>query len=153
DPEFQTLIIPLTREERAQLEQNLVAAGRCRDPLVVWKGQGILLDGHNRLEICRKRNLPYDVVEIELPDRNAALEWIRANQLGRRNLTPEAVAYLRGQHYNSEKQPHGGAHRDDEASGNNCHSKTDEVLAKRYKVAAKTIRNDGDFAADIDAIT
>ena len=35
DSEFQALIPPLSAEERAQLEANLLADG-CRDPLVVW---------------------------------------------------------------------------------------------------------------------
>ena len=35
DPEFKALIPPLSAEERAQLEANLIADG-CRDPLVVW---------------------------------------------------------------------------------------------------------------------
>lgn len=35
DPEFQALIPPLTADERAQLEANILADG-CRDPLVVW---------------------------------------------------------------------------------------------------------------------
>ncbi len=38
DPEFQALISPLTAEEQAQLEANLLAEG-CREPLVVWPGE------------------------------------------------------------------------------------------------------------------
>ena len=49
DSELRALIPPLSSEERSQLEVNLVAEG-CRDPLVVWKGHHILLDGHNRYE-------------------------------------------------------------------------------------------------------
>ncbi len=37
DPEFQSLIPPLSAEERAQLETNLVADG-CRDPLASVAG-------------------------------------------------------------------------------------------------------------------
>ena len=47
DPEFKSLIPPLSNDERSQLLANLLASG-CRDPLVVWKGHNILLDGHNR---------------------------------------------------------------------------------------------------------
>ena len=35
DDEFKALIPPLSVDERAQLEANLLADG-CRDPLVVW---------------------------------------------------------------------------------------------------------------------
>lgn len=84
DPEFKALIPPLSSEELAQLEQNILAEG-CRDALVVW--QGLLLDGHNRFEICTRHGLPFKTVEIEIEDRTAARIWIRNNQTGRRNLT------------------------------------------------------------------
>ena len=93
DSELRALIPPLSSEERSQLEVNLVAEG-CRDPLVVWKGHHILLDGHNRYEICRTQSIDFNTVEIDLPDRDAAHDWLINNQLGRRNLTPEAVSYL-----------------------------------------------------------
>ena len=48
DPEFKALIPPLSADESAQLEANLVADG-CRDPLVVWGDT--LIDGHNRKAI------------------------------------------------------------------------------------------------------
>jgi N6-adenosine-specific RNA methylase IME4 len=89
DPEFRGLIAALSDEERGQLEANLVADG-CRDPLVVWNG--LLLDGHNRHEICARRRIPFRVVPIALPDRQAARIWIRWNQLGRRNLTDDQRA-------------------------------------------------------------
>jgi hypothetical protein len=56
DKEFQALIPPLSAEEKAQLEENIVAEG-CRDALITW--QGILLDGHNRFEICERLNIPF----------------------------------------------------------------------------------------------
>ena len=93
DKEFAALIAPLTAEERQQLETNLIAHG-CRDALVVWRG--LLIDGHNRLEICNRHGLPYDTAEIELPDRESAKLWIEENQIGRRNLSNDqrvAVAY------------------------------------------------------------
>jgi len=95
DAEFKNLIPPSSPDERAQLEANLLKEG-CRDPLVVWQGQNILLDGHNRYEICQTHGLKFEIAEIELADRNQARDWICDNQLGRRNLTPEAAAYLRG---------------------------------------------------------
>ncbi len=95
DPEFQALIPPLSSEERAQLEANLVAEG-CRDALVLWPlpqyvfGQWpyLLLDGHNRYEICTRLNIPFKTVNVTgIESREDALLWILRNQLGRRNLT------------------------------------------------------------------
>ena len=86
DPEFKALIPPLGPDERAQLAANIEADG-CREPLVVWRG--VLLDGHNRYEICTALGIPFQVVEVDLLDRDAAMDWMDANQLGRRNLTPD----------------------------------------------------------------
>ena len=58
DAEFQSIIPPLTPDERATLEANILAAGRARDPPAVWNG--VLLDGHNRHEICTRLGLPFD---------------------------------------------------------------------------------------------
>ena len=93
DAEFHALIPPLQAEELEQLEANLAAHG-CLDPLIVWKGESILLDGHNRLDICKRRKLEYKTRELALPDRDTAKRWIIQNQFGRRNLTPYQKAEL-----------------------------------------------------------
>ena len=50
-------------------------------------GRAPALDGHNRYEICTRLGIEFETVEVEdCPDREAALAWIAANQLGRRNL-------------------------------------------------------------------
>ena len=91
DKEFKSIIPPLTDEELSMLESSLLAEG-CRDALVVWGD--ILLDGHNRLEICRKHGIEYRVVKLSLPSREAAKEWIIINQFARRNLTTFSRAEL-----------------------------------------------------------
>jgi N6-adenosine-specific RNA methylase IME4 len=91
DAEFQALIPPLTAAEKLTLEENLVADG-CREALTIW--QGILLDGHNRLEICERREISYTTHAVNLVDRKAAKEWIIRNQFGRRNLQPFQRAEL-----------------------------------------------------------
>lgn len=83
DKEFQSLIPPLSLEEKAQLEENIKVEG-CRDTLITW--QGVLLDGHNRFEICNRLSIPFRTMAIELADRDAAKLWIIRNQFGRRNL-------------------------------------------------------------------
>ena len=85
DPEFKALIPPLSAEERRQLEANIAADG-CRDPLVTWCG--LLLDGHNRHEICEATGTRYETREIILANRDEALVWIIRNQFGRRKLEP-----------------------------------------------------------------
>ena len=58
----------------------------CRDPLVVWEEENVLVDGHHRIAICRKHGLSYSVVYRSFPDIEAVKRWMRLNQLSRRNL-------------------------------------------------------------------
>jgi len=143
DPEFQTWISPLAPDEYAQLEANILAEG-CRDALVLWRGA--ILDGHNRFEICQRHALPFETVDLELPDREAALDWIDANQLGRRNLTPDQRSILRGRRYNRAKKTVAEAGSiGGSSSGQNVHRlpKTAETLAAQHGVTERTIRRDG----------
>lgn len=38
DPEFESKIPPLTNDELTRLEENILADGSVRDPLVLWQG-------------------------------------------------------------------------------------------------------------------
>ena len=86
DREFVQHMHRLKPDEEAQLEANLLRDG-CRDALVVWKEEGLLLDGHNRHQLCQQHSIPYEVKTISLPDRQAAQMWILETQLGRRNCS------------------------------------------------------------------
>jgi len=91
DPEFRALVFSLAEAEATMLEESLLAEG-CRDALVTWKG--LLLDGHHRLEICRRHGIKFETKEVELEDRTAAKVWVIRNQFARRNLTPFQRAEL-----------------------------------------------------------
>ena len=86
DPEFKSMIPPLSEDELQLLEQNILAEGKCRDAIKVWRGY--IIDGHNRYQICQNHNISYRVKKIPLMSKTDALVWIADNQLGRRNLTP-----------------------------------------------------------------
>jgi DNA-binding XRE family transcriptional regulator len=86
DQEFKTLIPSLAKEEYEGLEKSLLTEG-CRENLIIWKEEDILLDGHNRYEICQAHNLIFQIKYISLPDRASAKIWIIRNQLNRRNIT------------------------------------------------------------------
>ena len=62
-PEFASLIPPMTPEELAQLNANLIADG-CREPLVVWAEEDALLDGHNRYRVCKEHDITFDVTPL-----------------------------------------------------------------------------------------
>ena len=100
DEEFRHLIRPLRHREFLQLEQNIINDG-CRDPIVVW--HDTIVDGHNRYEICMRHSIPFDTKDMEFECREAAVAWICANQLGRRNITEETRKFLIGMQYENEK--------------------------------------------------
>lgn len=100
DPEFKNLIPSLKRSEYLQLESNLMTDG-CREAIITWNG--IIVDGHNRYEICHRHGIPFRIQEKEFDCRESVITWICANQLGRRNISDEYRKYLIGTQYNNEK--------------------------------------------------
>lgn len=109
----------------------------------------ILIDGHNRYEICERLGIQYGTIEIEFASREDAADWIDRNQEGRRNATPDQLSLIRGRRYNRAKKRHGGER---EASDQNDHLKTSERLAEQHGVSAPTIRRDGKFAEAVEAL-
>jgi ParB-like chromosome segregation protein Spo0J len=110
EEKFRDLIPALSDDEYAQLEENIERDG-CLDPLRLWRGH-ILIDGHHRLEICRKLKKPYQTVEIlGLDTEEDVKEWIYEHQLGKRNLNPDISSYLRGKLYEVRKGRQGGDHQ------------------------------------------
>ena len=148
DGEFRGLIPPLGEEEFVQLEANVLAEG-IREPLIVWKEENLLIDGHNRYELSQRHGLDFRVQLKTFDSREAAKSWMINNQLGRRNLSSEQQSYLRGKRYESEKQQHGGSRK---SSSQNANLKTSDALADTYKVSKDTIIRDAKFAKGIDLI-
>ena len=91
DPEFQTLIPPLSDDEYQRLEKSILAEG-VRECIITW--DGTIIDGHNRYRICQKHGLECPSIERSFQSRDAAKIWIIENQLGRRNLEPGQKAAL-----------------------------------------------------------
>jgi hypothetical protein len=146
DHVFAGYIPALSDEERHQLEQNIVEHGGARDPLVVWRNsdKDILLDGHNRYEICERLGLPYEVEPLEFDTRDEAADWIDRNQLGRRNLSKQDYKLLLGRRYNRAKKTMAEAGA---SKGQNAPSseRTSAKLAKEHGVDEKTVRRAGKF--------
>lgn len=152
DKEFRDLVRPLLPSEYKQLVENLQMYG-CREPLVVWNG--IIIDGHNRYEICMRLKIPFATIEQPFESREDAIIWICANQLGRRNISEETRKYLIGKRYEVEKavsmnrNPNGWnqySHDEKVGTGNSndqaqadSHPVTPEELARvtRQKTAAR----------------
>lgn len=90
------------------------------------------------------------------PDKAAALDWMDANQLGRRNLSPEQMSLLRGRIYNRSKKTvpnESGRNQYGEVGGQNVHQpKTAEALGERFGVSGKTVQRDGRFAESVESL-
>lgn len=93
NPEFEKLIPPLSPDEFAQLETNILAEG-VRDPLVIAvypddNGEELtfLADGHNRYRIAQKHGLSFRTYERTFLGEDDVVIWMIDNQKGRRNLT------------------------------------------------------------------
>src|SRR4051794_3125034 len=67
EPAFQRLIPLQSRGELLALEESIKAEGNL-DPLLIWKGRNIVLDGHTRRELCIKHKKQVKIREIDLPD-------------------------------------------------------------------------------------
>jgi hypothetical protein len=147
DPEIASLLAPHSPQELALLEGCILEEG-CREPLVVW--QGVLLDGHARLDICRRHGCPFRTHEVDLPDRESAVRWVLANQLARRNLSRIAASYFRGVLYRlASKRP---GKRNDLSSGQTAQGWASEDIARRFGVDERTVRRDARLADDLDAV-
>ena len=89
-----------------------------------------------------------------------ALNWIISNQLGRRNLNPNQIAYLRGKRYETEKKivsNISGANQHTKEVGyqNDTQAKqpkTRDLLAKEYGVGEATIVRNARFAQVVDIL-
>jgi len=153
DEQFKSLLPALDAQTYALLEESLLANG-CLHPLVLWNG--VLIDGHNRYEICTKHEIEFSTIDKEFASRDEALIWIISTQVARRNLTPIQLSYFRGVHYNADKRVQGTANRYSEQmkKGQNdpFQNSTAGRLADQYNVSPKTIKRDAQVAAAIDAI-
>jgi hypothetical protein len=191
-PELQELIPPLHTDELQQLEQNIIREG-CREALLVWQTTEetiypekkdtntvyVLIDGHNRYSICTKHGIDFKIHLVDFKNLYDARQYMVDNQLGRRNLTPEQVSYLRGMKYLTEKKEKGKYERLDHKGQNvlygsetseinpttegNEHKEqtilygtdvvsTSEKLGKRFNVSEKTIKRDAEFASGLEKL-
>jgi len=152
DEEFKALLPALDKDTYALLEENLLQNG-CRDSIVLWGN--VLIDGHNRYEICSKHKIPFNTVSRDFASREEALIWIISTQVSRRNLSPIQLSHFRGLHYKMDKLIQGANNRYTTKSrrGQNVpQGRTADRLAEKYRVSSKTINRDAKVASAIEAI-
>jgi len=162
DKELEKVWLPPTEEEFETLKSQILRDG-CLDPLKVWDRDGelVLLDGHNRLKICKEAGLPEpDTTTIDIKNLDEAIIWIIDNQRGRRNATKEQLDYNSGRRYQSAKRLE--AIRDDEGKFDTSDPRGHFDLAATNSTAKKqaaseglgekTVRRNAKFAEGIDTI-
>lgn len=159
DPEFEAKCPPLTEDELAQLEENILEEGLVLMPLIVW--DNTIVDGHNRYRIAQEHpGIEFRIHEKHFKNRYEALSWICKNQLGRRNLTPQQKKYLIGQRYAAEKSMldfHGNQHTLAHESGLGQNDPDHTSHGTRTKIAEETntsesyVKRADQYAKGIDA--
>lgn len=115
DPEFRDKIPPMPVEDFEGLKADILRDGYVRDPLVVWKEENILLDGHHRWKVIQEHpELPYTIDYKSFPDRWAAIAWICANQLHKHNMNEIQRAKLLQEEYDARLNTRGGDHKSEQ---------------------------------------
>jgi hypothetical protein len=159
DPEFEEKIPKISEDEFKQLRENILTAGEVYEPLVVW--DGVLVDGHNRWKVIQENpEIKWRTREMDFPDKWAAFEWMYKNQLGRRNLTPEQIAYMRGKAYEAGKKTV-GSHKGNQYTKSEMEDNLPipshkegyaGKLGSELGVSHDTIKKDAKFAKGVDAL-
>lgn len=126
DPEFRDKIPAMPQEDFEGLRQDILRDGYVRDPLVVWKEENTLLDGHHRWRIIQdnanKLGDKFKVDYKSFPDRWACIAWICANQLHKHNMTEMQRMKLIQEEHDARQKSHGGDRKSAEfSSGENRH--------------------------------
>lgn len=85
------LVFPGDEQRVKMLEAQIIEEG-CRDPLVVWRETGIIVDGNTRHDICLRNSIPFAVEFMHFDSKSEAMQWAKDNQSNRRNMTtPQAI--------------------------------------------------------------
>ncbi|MTI30661.1 ParB N-terminal domain-containing protein [Xanthovirga aplysinae] len=159
-PDLKNLIPPLKDEEIKRLEENILTQG-CREALVIWKSpdeQFILVDGHNRYDICVKLGIDFNINLMGFDNKDTVIDFMINNQLGRRNLTPENASYLRGLKYEREKIKFNNINNlkqfqsESPKFDNLEKEKTAERIAKQFNVSKNTILRDAAYSKGLEKI-
>lgn len=87
DKKISGIFAPINSSVFENLEKDIIQFG-CLSPIVIWGNT--ILDGHARYEICRKNNIAYSVVSLNIKNQDDAVAWVYFNQRNRRNMTPYA---------------------------------------------------------------
>lgn len=85
DPKLSSLFPNASASADKELRRS-IAKGGVLDPIKVWKGHDIIVDGHRRYAICVELGIDPPVLELEFADTAEVEAWMDSFQVSRRNL-------------------------------------------------------------------
>ena len=153
DPVFENLTLPISEREEDALVESILREG-CRKPISVW--QGIVLDGHKRLKICKMEGISFETQEIDCKTEDEAIIWVCRERTRNMDRNKQYYRYLMGKWYlcevminRSVKKPRvpsdGGYY---ERHGN----RTSIMMGQRIGVHHSTLEKYGTYAAALDVL-
>lgn len=157
DAEFENYLPALPREKFEQLEKLIISEG-CREPLVIWAGEDILLDGHNRYKICLRNKIPFQTVKKEFDTEDDAKLWMIMTQASRRNWTEEEETLMMGKAFELQKKKHGAPKGNKNAAENKPVTVSDlkstaEKIGKEFGKSARTVERAAAVTAAVENLT
>ena len=155
DPEFKSLMHPLSEKEFLSLRESLLD-GKAAYSIAAWNDY--LVDGYERYMICRQENLPYHVHRIGFSNREHVITWICREQLKNENLPIERFRYLIGKRYETERIVR--KFSNSEANSQIIHNKLQNTnsyqtalkLGKEYSLSHNTVYKYGVYSRMVDII-
>ena len=165
NPKFRDICRPLTDAEKELLHRDLLGRGML-NPIIVWQGKDIIVDGHNRYAWATQNKQPFEVREEFFADEDSVLEFIIQNQLGRRNIDSKTRDYLQGELLETRKRmdakfvkgecPNPAGRAGKEQERNSCapvsDGKTAAAIAKQMGVSTRTVEGNGQFARAVNKL-
>jgi uncharacterized ParB-like nuclease family protein len=101
--ELQNLFPSETEKKELSLEESILKYG-CLAPITVW--ENTIVDGYRRYAICRKHDIPFQIIQRQFENINDALIWRAKFHLNQRNYSdmPDFETFLAAQAVMSGKQ-------------------------------------------------
>jgi DNA (cytosine-5)-methyltransferase 1 len=116
-PELKDFIPPLQPEEFQLLKASILKEG-CLQPILVWEEENMIVDGHNRYNICQENNIDFQVIYRSFADETEVKIWMGVHQLARRNFTPHSTFLMKGKIVALVERRRPGERRDEKGMTN-----------------------------------
>jgi DNA modification methylase len=98
-PEYSAILTPMTPEEYEGLKLSIKERGQLL-PIIINQ-DGVILDGHNRYQICQELGI-VPITESRNLSKKEEIQYVRTVNISRRQLNPFALVILACKEHNSE---------------------------------------------------